>query len=132
MKQTNPIELAKSKEELDKLLAVRGSLTPMHTRLANDPMLIKTFSTMFALNNDSSNLIPKKYRELMTMILGASRGVDMTIRVHAQNAYNEGASIAEIAEALRIAFMVCGVSALIPASVIFDELCEADFAKTEE
>ena len=50
-------------------------------------------------------------------MLGCTRGVETTIIVHGKKAVEEGASIQEVGEALRLCMMICGVSAVIPAAV---------------
>ena len=72
--------------------------------------------------NRGELVIPAKYRELMIMILGCARGVETTITVHGSKALEEGASIEEVGEALRIALMICGISAVLPAAPLFDML----------
>ncbi len=110
---------------MDELKAIRGgSLLPFHRQIANDPQLLDAFKNLFVSCNRGENVIPKKYRELMIMILGCARGVETTILVHGNNAVKEGATVQEVGEALRIAMMICGASAVIPAAKLFDELEE--------
>lgn len=123
MKQTDAAQIQKSHEVMKQLKAIRGGeLLPFHKKLANDPQLLSAFQSVFVSCNRGDNVIPRKYRELMIMILGCSRGVETTIRVHGQKALDEGATIQEVGEALRIAMMICGVSAVIPAAELFEEL----------
>lgn len=125
MKQTDPIQLEKSREIMAELKEIRGGdLLPFHRQLANDSQLLKAFESLFLACNRGENLIPLKYRELMIMILGCSRGVETTIKVHGNKALQAGASIQEVGEALRLAMMICGVSAVIPAAGLFEELEE--------
>ena len=58
------------------------------------------------------------------MLLGCTRGVSTTILVHGKKAVAEGATIQEVGEALRLALLICGVSAVIPAAELFEELEE--------
>ena len=89
---------------------IRGSdLPPFYFQLANDPQLLEAFKTVFVACNRGELVIPAKYRELMIMILGCARGVETTITVHGSKALEEGASIEEVGEALRIALMICGI-----------------------
>lgn len=123
MKQTDAAQIQKSREVMEQLKEIRGGeLLPFHKKLANDPQLLSAFQSVFVSCNRGDNVIPRKYRELMIMILGCSRGVETTIRVHGQKALDEGATIQEVGEALRIAMMICGVSAVIPAAELFEEL----------
>ncbi len=123
MLQNDPNVLEQSQEVMDRLREVRGGeLLPFHRKLANDPQLLNAFLQDFVACNRGENVIPTKYRELMIMLMGCSRGVETTIKVHGNKALQAGASIQEIGEALRIALLVCGVSAVIPAAGLFEEL----------
>ena len=125
MKQVDLKELDKAKSAMAELKAIRGgSLLPFHRKLANDPQLLSAFTSVFSACNRGDNIIPAKYRELMIMLLGCARGVETTIRVHGENALRQGATIQEVGEALRIAMMICGVSAVIPAASMFEEVEE--------
>ena len=75
----------------------------------------------YKVNNSNSNKIPAKYRELMTMGMGAVRGMGTTVRVHGQRAVEEGATAEEIGEVFRAVFMLTGVSGLFYIGEIFDE-----------
>ena len=106
MKQTDPAQIEKAWNSLREMRQIRGSdLPPFYFQLANDPQLLEAFN-----------------RELMIMILGWARGVETTITVHGSKALEEGASIEEVGEALRIALMICGISAVLPAAPLFDML----------
>ena len=123
LKETDEKRLEESRKYLEELKELRGgTLVGFQKRLANDPQLIHAFMEQYRNCNKGDNVIPRKYRELMIMLLGCAIGVDTTIKVHAKLAYENGATIEEIAEALRIAFFICGVQAVIPASEIFDEI----------
>ena len=126
MKQTDPVQLEKSQAVMEELKEIRGGeLLPFHRKLANDAQLLDAFKNVFVSCNRGDNVIPKKYRELMIMMMGCSRGVATTIKVHGNKALEEGATVQEVAEALRIVLMICGVSAVIPAAELFEELEEA-------
>ncbi len=125
MKQTDLKQIQQAQAVMEELREIRGgTLLPFHRQLANDPQLLGAFQSLFLNCNRGDNLIPAKYRELMIMILGCSRGVETTIRVHGNKAVQEGATIQEVGEALRLAMMICGVSAVIPAALLFEELEE--------
>lgn len=125
MKQTDPKQLERSYKEMEALKEIRGGeLLPFHRKLANDAQLLGSFKDIFVSCNRGDNIIPTKYRELMIMLLGCTRGIETTIKVHAKKAAEAGATIQEIGETLRLAMMICGVSAVIPAAAIFDELAD--------
>lgn len=127
VKQTDPIQIERAWEQLDEMHRIRGSALPeFYFQLANDPQLLAAFKNVYVACNRGEQVIPKKYRELMIMILGCARGVETTITVHGNLAIKEGASIEEVGEALRIALMICGVSAVLPAAALFDKLEKAD------
>lgn len=123
MKQTDPVQLEKAQEVMDELREIRGGeLLPFHRKMANDPQLLDSFKKVFLACNKGDNVIPKKYRELMIMILGCARGVETTILVHGNNAIKAGATVQEVGEALRIVLMLCGATGIIPAAGLFEEL----------
>lgn len=126
MKQENPEKVRQGQEKLAELKAIRGSVFGMHNRIANDPRLLQAFIDQFRCCNTDMQALPVKYRELIVMAIGAARGTDTTMKVHAQNAIKAGATIDEIGEVLRILFFTCGVTTLIPASEIFEEIPECD------
>lgn len=125
MKQTDPVQLEKAQDVMADLREIRGGdLLPFHRKIANDPQLLQAFQSVFVACNRGENVIPQKYRELMIMILGCARGVETTIQVHGNKALQAGATVQEVGEALRIALMICGASAIIPAAELFEELEE--------
>lgn len=125
MKQTNPEIIRQGQQKLADLKKIRGSVFGMHNRIANDPRLLQAFIDQFNCTNADMKALPKKYRELIVMAIGAARGIETTTKVHAENAVKEGATVDEICEVLRIIFFTCGVTALIPASEILEEIPEA-------
>ena len=123
MKQTNPEQIAQSKAHLEELKKLRGGqVLPFHKKLANDPKLIYAFTQQYLNCNKGDTVIPRKYRELMLMLLGCARGTPTTINTHGKLAFEHGATIEEVGEALRLAFLVCGASAVILAAELFEEL----------
>lgn len=125
MKQTDSRQIQKSQEVMEELGKIRGDgLLPFHRQLANDSQLLDAFKNVYVSCNRGENIIPAKYRELMIMLLGCAGGVETTIQVHANKAIKEGATVQEVGEALRIALMMCGVTAIIPAASLFEELEE--------
>ncbi|MDR1902016.1 MAG: carboxymuconolactone decarboxylase family protein [Treponema sp.] len=126
MKQEKPEIIKKGQEKLAELKKLRGSVFGMHNRIANDPRLLESFIDQFKSCNSDASAIPAKYRELIVMAIGSARNAETTTKVHAKNAYELGATIEELGEVLRIIFFTCGVTSLIPASEIFDEIPEMD------
>ena len=125
MKQTNPAKVQEAQEMMKKLKELRGgSLKKFHRMMANDPNLLNAFLSGYDLCNKKDTQIPRKYRELMLMICGCARNAQTTILTHGKLAHENGASIEEIGEALRIVMLTCGVTAIIPALELFDELEE--------
>lgn len=68
--------------------------------------------------------IPKKYRELIVMAVGMATGTETTMKVHAKIALENGATIDEIFEVIRIIFFTCGVTKLLPAIESLSDLFE--------
>lgn len=72
--------------------------------------------------NKKETTLPRKYRELIIMALGCAKGTQTTINTHGRLARENGATIEEIGEVLRLVFFLCGATALIPAAEIFESL----------
>ena len=114
MKQTNPEKLEQSKAILQQLKEARGgSLLESHRKMGNDPYLAKMFLDTYQ-NNKADCTIPKKYKELMVMAVGMATGTATTMNVHAKLAVQNGATVDEICEVIRMIFFTCGVTQLLP------------------
>lgn len=114
MKQTNHEKLEQSKAILQQLKEARGgSLLESHRKMGNDPYLAKMFLDTYQ-NNKADCTIPKKYKELMVMAVGMATGTATTMNVHAKLAVQNGASVDEICEVIRMIFFTCGVTKLLP------------------
>lgn len=114
MKQTNPEKLEQSKAILHQLKEARGgSLLESHRKMGNDPYLAKMFLDTYQ-NNKADCTIPKKYKELMVMAVGMATGTATTMKVHAKLAVQNGATVDEICEIIRMIFFTCGVTKLLP------------------
>lgn len=114
MKQTNPEKLEQSKAILQQLKEARGgSLLESHRKMGNDPYLAKMFLDTYQ-NNKADCTIPKKYKELMVMAVGMATGTATTMNVHAKLAVQNGATVDEICEVIRMIFFTCGVTKLLP------------------
>ncbi len=68
--------------------------------------------------------IPRKYRELIVMALGMATGTETTTKVHAKLAVENGATLDEIFEVIRIIFFTCGVTKLLPALETLGDMFE--------
>lgn len=116
MKQENSEKLARSQKILEELKQARGgSVLDSHRVMANDPNLVNAFLQQYLNCNKYDVEIPKKYRELIVMAIGMATGTETTIKVHADLALKNGATLDEIFEVIRIIFFTCGVSKLLPA-----------------
>ena len=114
MKQTNEEKLARSREILNQLKEARGgSLLESHRKMGNDPNLAKMFLDAYE-NNKADTVIPRKYKELMVMAVGMATGTATTMNVHAKLAVQNGATLDEITEVIRMIFFTCGVTKLLP------------------
>ena len=100
IKQENPEKIREGQEKLAELKKIRGSVFGMHNRVANDPRLLQAFIDQFNCCNVDMKHIPYKYREMIVMAIGAARGVQTTMMVHAENAIKAGAMVEEIGEVL--------------------------------
>lgn len=126
MKQNNPDKLERSVEILQKLKEVRGgSLLESHRIMGNDPNLINMFLQQYINCNKKDISIPKKYRELIVMAIGMATGTETTMKVHAKIALENGATIDELFEVIRIIFFTCGVTKLLPALETLSEIFDA-------
>ena len=125
MKQTDSKKLERSEEILTKLKEARGgSLLKSHLVMGNDPNLVNMFLSQYTNCNKEDINIPIKYRELIVMAIGIATETDTTMKVHAKLALENGATIDEIFEVIRILFFTCGVSKLLPALEALDSLFE--------
>lgn len=126
MKQSDEEKLKRSLEILQELKEARGgSLLDSHRVMGNDPNLINMFLQQYVNCNKKDISIPKKYRELMVMAVGMATGTETTMKVHAKIALDNGATIDEIFEVIRIIFFTCGVTKLLPALETLGDLFEA-------
>ena len=116
MKQQNPEKLLRSQEVLKELKEARGgSLLNSHQVMGNDPNLVNAFLQQYLNCNKRDVDIPKKYRELIVMAIGMATQTATTTKVHAKLALENGATVDEVFEEIRIIFFTCGVSKLLPA-----------------
>lgn len=114
MKQTDPKKLSLSQEILKQLKEARGgTLLESHRKMGNDPYLAKMFLDTYQ-NNKADSVLPRKYKELMVMAVGMATGTATTMNVHAKLAVENGATIDEICEVIRMIFFTCGVTKLLP------------------
>ena len=115
MKQTNPEKLERSQKILEELKEARGgSLLESHKVMGNDPNLVNMFLQQYVNCNKKDISIPKKYRELIVMAVGMATGTPTPMKVHSKIAMENGATLDEIFEVIRIIFFTCGVTKLLP------------------
>ena len=125
MKQTNPEQIASAKKLLADLKVKRGgSLVEFHKKIANDPALLQAFGQQYDICNKELKHMPRKYRELIILALGCAFKTPTTINVHAKLALENGATIDEIGETLRLVFFLGGANCLIPAAEVFEAMEE--------
>lgn len=125
MIQTDEQKLERSLEILKELKEARGgSLLDSHRVMGNDPNLINMFLQQYVNCNKKDISIPKKYRELIVMAIGMATGTETTMKVHAKIAMDNGATIDEIFEVIRIIFFTCGVTKLLPALETLGDMFE--------
>lgn len=125
MKQTDQKKLERSIEILKELKEARGkSLLDSHRIMGNDPNLINMFLQQYVNCNKKDISIPKKYRELIVMAIGMATGTETTMKVHLKLAMDNGATIDEIFEVIRIIFFTCGVTKLLPVLETLSDVFE--------
>lgn len=125
MRQTKEELKKEAQEILMELKAKRGgNLLKFHKQMANDPILLKAFSSMYDFCNKEMKHIPRKYRELIISAVGCAKNALTTIDVHAKLAMEHGATVEELCEVLRIVFFLCGVTGLHPGLSIPEPLEE--------
>lgn len=125
MKQTDTQKLERSLQILEELKDARGgSLLDSHQVMGNDPNLINMFLQQYVNCNKKDISIPQKYRELIVMAIGMATGTDTTMKVHARIAMENGATVDEIFEVIRIIFFTCGVTKLLPALETLGDMFE--------
>lgn len=126
LKQTDEAKLERSREILEALKEARGGkLLDSHRVMGNDPNLINMFYQQYVNCNKKDISIPKKYRELIVMAVGIATSTETTMKVHGKLALENGATIDEIFEVIRILFFTCGVTKLLPALETLGDLFEA-------
>lgn len=125
MKQTNPEKISRAQGIMEELRKARGgTLLKSHQVMGNDPNLINAFLQQYLNCNKRDVEIPRKYRELIVMAIGMATGTSTTMKVHANLAVQNGASINELFEVIRIIFFTCGVTKLLPVLENLDDLLE--------
>ena len=125
MKQTNPEKISRAQGIMEELRKARGgTLLKSHQVMGNDPNLINAFLQQYLNCNKRDVEIPRKYRELIVMAIGMATGTSTTMKVHANLAVQNGASINELFEVIRIIFFTCGVTKLLPVIENLDDLLE--------
>lgn len=125
MKQEDLQKLERSIAILNELKEARGgSLLDSHRVMGNDPNLVNMFLQQYVNCNKNDISIPKKYRELIVMAIGMATGTETTMKVHAKIAMDNGATLDEIFEVIRIIFFTCGVTKLLPALETLGEFFE--------
>jgi alkylhydroperoxidase/carboxymuconolactone decarboxylase family protein YurZ len=92
---------------------------PLKTLHALDPELMKHLDGCQDLFYGDGAL-PRKFKLLIAMAFDAAHGADRG--VHARAALREGASKAEIAEAIRVAYHLTGVGTLYTAALGLKEI----------
>ncbi len=125
MIQQDEAKLERSRDILGQLKEARGGkLLDSHRVMGNDPNLINMFLQQYVNCNKKDISIPRKYRELIVMALGMATGTETTTKVHAKLALENGATLDEIFEVIRIIFFTCGVTKLLPALETLGDLFE--------
>ncbi len=125
MIQQDEAKLERSHDILGQLKEARGGkLLDSHRVMGNDPNLINMFLQQYVNCNKKDISIPRKYRELIVMALGMATGTETTTKVHAKLALENGATLDEIFEVIRIIFFTCGVTKLLPALETLGNLFE--------
>jgi len=116
MQQTDKEKLVRSKKIIAQLKEARGGkVMASHRVMGNDPNLINAFLQQYINCNKMDTNIPRKYRELIVMAIGMATGTATTMKVHSKLAMENGATLDEVFEVIRIIFFTCGVSKLLPA-----------------
>jgi alkylhydroperoxidase/carboxymuconolactone decarboxylase family protein YurZ len=88
---------------------------PLSTMRKLDPDFMKHIEDTSALVY-ADGALPKRIKLLIAMAFDAAHGAQGGVRALAEQAMKAGASKAEIAEALRVAFHLSGVGCLYAAS----------------
>jgi len=81
---------------------------PLQTAIALDPALVEQMKTTDAWTF-ADGALPARFKLLMAMAFDAEHGAIGGVRALAQRAVRAGATREEIAEALRVAYVMCGV-----------------------
>jgi AhpD family alkylhydroperoxidase len=122
VRQTDEGKRKKGLDLLKELKAKRGSVETFHKRIANDPDLMVAFNSQFENCYKNLTHLPRRYQELIMMAVGCARSAQTTINVHARLALENGATIEELGETLKLVFLLCGSIGLIPGVEVFDPM----------
>jgi AhpD family alkylhydroperoxidase len=121
MKQMNHEKKKKGLELLEELKTKRGGeVLAFHKRLANDPDLLAAFTQQYDRCYKNVTHIPPKYKELIIVAMACALNAQMTVDVHAKRAVENGATIEELGETLRLVFLVAGGAGLVAGSEVFE------------
>lgn len=123
MKQTNNETKKKGVDLLKELKVKRGgNVLEFHKRIANDPDLLTAFTQQYEICYKNMTHLPRKYKELIMVAIGCARNAQTTINVHAKLALENGATIEELGETLRLVFFLSGATSLIPGAEVFEPM----------
>jgi len=96
---------------------------PLKTLRTLDPDFMKTVDALDAAIY-ADGALPRKVKLLIAMAFDAAAGAPGGVRALAEQALKAGATKAEIAEALRVAFHLSGTGSLYTASFALKDLLE--------
>jgi alkylhydroperoxidase/carboxymuconolactone decarboxylase family protein YurZ len=102
---------------------------PLSTLRRLDPEFMKQVDGLDALVY-ADGALPRRIKLLMAMALDAAHGAMGGVKALAEQARAAGASEAEIAEALRVAFQLSGVGSLYTASFALEDLLDRTRPRT--
>jgi alkylhydroperoxidase/carboxymuconolactone decarboxylase family protein YurZ len=123
VKQTDHEKKKKGKELLEELKIKRGGkVLDFHKRIANDPDLFTAFTQQYDLCYKNMTHLPPKYKELILVAIGCCRNAQKTIEVHSKLALENGATIEELGETLRLVFFLAGEASLLLGAEVFEPL----------
>jgi len=94
---------------------------PLSTFMKIDPTFMSHLKTADELVF-ADGALPKKVKLLIALAFDAAHGAAQGVRALAQAAMKEGSTNSEIAEAVRVAYHLCGVGSVYTASQGLKEL----------
>ena len=93
------------------------------TKMSQDyPQLVRHFLQYSKTVKEEEGALDSKTKKLLALAISASRQCEWCIALHAKEAYETGATEAEMVEAVAVAIVLSGSSAFMQLKTLFEVL----------